>query len=455
VLVGAALLVGLGVACRIDPRRPQVRFGLAENTTRIGEDGYPVVPPKVQEHIRGSLEMLFGSPSHPQYMLLEEWLDRGFDPNYPQFAADEMGSGEFNDDELDGIFADNERAFRRQLELISEGRYGDVVPSDSAPDLEAYWDELMAEWSGRGEGFDEADFQQRAQGAFLDWYPTLRDSAELYRLQCLHCHGPEGGGDGPTADFLDPRPRDYRLGVFKFTPLKDKAVPRRQDLYRILDQGVTGTAMPSFRRFSRAQLEGLVDYVRLLSARGMVERDLVVTYEQDEAIPVEYVAESYADVWEKWSRAAQSYVEFDGEIPAPTPESIARGRQLFVDATTGNCSSCHGDQGRGDGVAAFQVDPESGETVSAYQDDWGRDILPRNLTQGVFRGGRRPIDIYRRIYAGINGTPMPALGEAKDASGDPLLTPDELWSLVHYVGTLSERELASHAAADTHEQGGH
>jgi hypothetical protein len=39
----------------------------------------------------------------------------------------------------------------------------------------------------------------------------------LYRLHCLHCHGVSGAGDGPTAPFLYPRPRDYRKGLFKFT----------------------------------------------------------------------------------------------------------------------------------------------------------------------------------------------------------------------------------------------
>src|SRR5262249_29870956 len=32
----------------------------------------------------------------------------------------------------------------------------------------------------------------------------------LYRLHCLHCHGVSGAGDGPTAAFLYPTPRDYR-----------------------------------------------------------------------------------------------------------------------------------------------------------------------------------------------------------------------------------------------------
>ena len=43
----------------------------------------------------------------------------------------------------------------------------------------------------------------------------------------------------------------------------------------------------------------------------------------------------------------------------------------------------------------------------------------------MFRGGRRPIDIYARIEAGIKGTPMPAFG-AK-------LTEQQKWDIVNYV----------------------
>src|SRR5687768_12420679 len=38
----------------------------------------------------------------------------------------------------------------------------------------------------------------------------------LYRKHCVHCHGISGDGAGPTAGFLNPYPRDYRNGVFKF-----------------------------------------------------------------------------------------------------------------------------------------------------------------------------------------------------------------------------------------------
>ena len=64
-------------------------------------------------------------------------------------------------------------------------------------------------------------------------------------------------------------------------------------------------------------------------------------------------------------------------------------------------------------------------------DEWGEDITPRNLTTGIFRGGRRPIDIYRRITTGIRGTPMPAIPD--------ILTEEDRWALVHYVLSLSER----------------
>ncbi len=41
-------------------------------------------------------------------------------------------------------------------------------------------------------------------------------------------------------------------------------------------------------------------------------------------------------------------------------------------------------------------------------DDWGNPLRPANLNRGIYKGGRRPIDIYWRIAKGINGAQMPA-----------------------------------------------
>ena len=51
----------------------------------------------------------------------------------------------------------------------------------------------------------------------------------------------------------------------------------------------------------------------------------------------------------------------------------------------------------------------------------------------MYRGGGRPIDIYRRIYSGINGTPMPGFAQA--FANDP----DNIWYLVHFVRDTGER----------------
>src|SRR5262249_27791410 len=68
----------------------------------------------------------------------------------------------------------------------------------------------------------------------------------LYRRNCLHCHGVSGAGDGPTAPFLYPPPRDYRRGIFKFTSTPYMARPARDDLRRTIRNGLHGTSMPAF-----------------------------------------------------------------------------------------------------------------------------------------------------------------------------------------------------------------
>jgi mono/diheme cytochrome c family protein len=430
-------------ACDLEPAHAPMRFALSDETREALADRAVA-----QEHLRGGLEMLFGTPQQPAYMLLEEWVKEDFDPNWPSYPVGEDGSGEFEDEELDALRADNRRRFADELEALAAGRFEDVPTHSSAPDLDRRWRERLEE-HGAGE-LSADELREEGTELFEGYYPTLVDSAELYRQQCLHCHGVEGGGNGPTAGprdnpYLNPRPRDYRRGVFKFTALKDKARPRRDDLWRVLDEGIYTTAMPSFRRFSKAELHGLVDYVRLLAIRGEVETRLTQVVLEDEPLTPGAFAETLREVWDKWQEAQEKVVTYAGEIPEPTPELLARGRELFMDASTGNCFSCHGEQGLGDGVAAWKQSDE-GELVPAYLDDWGNPIVPRNLQRGVYRFGRRPFDIYCRIYAGINGGPMPAIGESRDANGNLLLQPQDLWALVHYARSLAEQR--PHVVAD-------
>jgi mono/diheme cytochrome c family protein len=120
--------------------------------------------------------------------------------------------------------------------------------------------------------FDPAGLQ-RAAGPVVS--RDKESSAGLYRRHCAHCHGVTGDGMGPTASFLSPYPRDFRLGRFKFKSSTTGTPPTKAELKLLLQNGVPGTSMPSFRLLSDDELDALVDYVIYLSMRGMVERFLV------------------------------------------------------------------------------------------------------------------------------------------------------------------------------------
>ena len=277
----------------------------------------------------------------------------------------------------------------------------------------------------------------------------------LYREHCAHCHGVTGDALGPTAAFLNPYPRDYRPGVFKFKSTERADKPTHADLLRILKNGIPGTSMPSFALLSETQIDALVEYVKYLSIRGETELALMRAFFEldDEAqgkLPETrefLVGEMLAPVAEKWKTAADALIPVP-EMPADIDmvASVAKGRELFY-GDKANCVKCHGPTALGDGQANDYDDWNKAivtwkqELASADGSAKGtarkvlegdalepRTIPPRNLRQGIYRGGRRPIDLYYRVHAGINGAPMPA------AKGT--ISPEDIWHIVNYVRSL-------------------
>ena len=70
--------------------------------------------------------------------------------------------------------------------------------------------------------------------------PDLTRGAALFAEQCASCHGVRGGGDGPAAAGLDPRP-------VAFTDIGRARERSVFALYQVIDQGLGGTAMRGFR----------------------------------------------------------------------------------------------------------------------------------------------------------------------------------------------------------------
>lgn len=285
----------------------------------------------------------------------------------------------------------------------------------------------------------------------------------LYREHCVHCHGITGDGLGPTAAFLNPYPRDYRPGVFKFKSTERSSKPTHADLVRVLHNGVAGSSMPSFALLSPGEVDALVEYVKYLSIRGETEIALMQYFfeldDEDKGQLKEtrefLVGEILEPIAGKWASAAEELIEVP-EMPADIDlaASIAKGRELFH-GDKANCVKCHGVTALGDGQAndyddwnknivkietklaalsAGDADAEERRWASAFHEVLDGDALkprtipPRNLRHGIYRGGRRPLDIYYRIHAGINGAPMPA------AKGT--VAPEDIWHIVNYVRSL-------------------
>jgi mono/diheme cytochrome c family protein len=298
----------------------------------------------------------------------------------------------------------------------------------------------------------------------------------LFREHCVHCHGISGDGMGPTAAFLKPYPRDYRQGKFKFKSTERAEMPTDEDLAKVIRHGIPGTAMPAFEvSLAQPEVDALVEYVKYLSLRGQAELSLIVQIQSlstGETLPTnrEMLVETVlSPEVEKWTTARQKIIQ----APPPpenlgTLESIDKGRELFYSDKKANCVKCHGPTGLGDGTrddfddwskqvvtltagirrALDQIDEDlkSGEgdptelrqrraneerrlaMIEAHSLP-PRTIDPRNLRMGVYRGGRRPIDLYYRVFAGINAVPMPG-------TAGPAVTNEEMWHVVDYVMSL-------------------
>ena len=284
---------------------------------------------------------------------------------------------------------------------------------------------------------------------------TLAQGRVLYAEHCQHCHGVTGDGNGPTAEYLEPRPRDYRLGKFKFTSTSTVRKARRDDLARIIEDGIPGTYMPSFKLLTKDESTAIVEYVLWLAMRGETELRRVevlkldflaanatspeeltkmmeeFTEAREEDFPIDFAdeAQQIADAWNVAEQDDSVVMPKVARTPS-SPESIAKGREIYLSATA-KCVTCHGESGLGDGAQTLQVAKDaSGQNYPepGLHDDWGRLIKPRNLTTGIYRGGRRPIDLYRRIHSGIKGTPMTGFGTS--------LSDEQIWDLVNYVMSI-------------------
>ena len=107
------------------------------------------------------------------------------------------------------------------------------------------------------------------------------------KLECWKCHGPQGHGDGPSADTLTDsknnpiRPYDFSSGS------RFMCGTTNQDLYRIFMTGLDGSPMPSFADVVKPEEAwDLVHFLRTLQPLKTQEADLWQTYKAAHGVDI-------------------------------------------------------------------------------------------------------------------------------------------------------------------------
>ncbi len=240
----------------------------------------------------------------------------------------------------------------------------------------------------------------------------LRGEA-VYRRACATCHGINGDGNGPAANALNPRPRDFTRGTFKFRSTPTGNLPTDEDLFKTISNGIPRTTMPAWKNLlTEAERRDVIVYIKTFTSKFI---------EWGPGTPITIPPE-----------------------PEASSASIFEGEQIYKIM---ECWACHGKRGRGDGPSA-----------ATLKDDWGFRIKPFDFTTGNYKGGSTHADIYKTFNTGLNGTPMPSFADdflypregVEDLTRYQKEYPQaEIDELAGYVKTLpTEAEIAAMTAAE-------
>ncbi len=98
------------------------------------------------------------------------------------------------------------------------------------------------------------------------------------------------------------------------------------------------------------------------------------------------------------------------EVPEPTEEMVAHGKEVFET----NCTSCHGNEAVGGGPAGEALDPP-----------------PRNVRDtSQYKYGSGALALFRTVKYGVDGTGM--------APWDGRMEEADMWAVTHYVRGIQQ-----------------
>lgn len=100
-----------------------------------------------------------------------------------------------------------------------------------------------------------------------------RSSGErVYDTYCIGCHGVDGQGEGISADFLNPKPRNFVDGDYKYFHFSEAGpLPSDQSLEITIRNGLPGSSMPAFALLTDQEIKDVATYIKNFRDGGWVE----------------------------------------------------------------------------------------------------------------------------------------------------------------------------------------
>ena len=252
-------------------------------------------------------------------------------------------------------------------------------------------------------GMDAWGPDQLGAGQTSPQIRQLELGRNVYATYCVGCHGEKGDGAGPAARFLNPKPRDFRLGKLKFANVPSGEPPRDEDYVRILTSGLAGTAMPSFALLSAQEKNAVVAYVRAFT--------------------------------EKKKGSGSSLPVGKDPFAADPAKGIAEGRKVYHGVA--QCWSCHRAYEPWSEIVRYRTEaslPSTDAPADLYEtkikdSEWGAPIRPPDFLFDRIKTGTSVDSLAMVIGAGVGGTAMPTW------SG--VLEPKQIWGLAYYVRSIA------------------
>jgi mono/diheme cytochrome c family protein len=260
--------------------------------------------------------------------------------------------------------------------------------------------------------------------ASVDVQALLKSSPELvakgksiFSINCASCHGVNGKGDGPAASALNPKPRDFTSGYWRY----GGGVAR---IVQTISTGSPGTAMAPFPGIPLEDRFALAQYVRTFNpAKQEADKPEDLTWLDQFGGPKKGAtggAAVAAGPAPGDTIPIARAMQLIAERPAPAapvlagaPADSSEGAGLYAS----RCASCHGAWGQG-GVRTRML----GSAPYAY-------VTTRSLAAaGPLAGDAAGFE--RLLIYGLPGSMHPAHGD---------LTSDQIRALYDFTQSLRAR----------------